>query len=119
MKTAEKIIMLSLAFFLIHCSSENEEDLLPNNNDRCEENTATLSENIIPIINQNCAISGCHVSGTGRADLSVKENIIQNATQIRSFTQNNFMPPSGSGLTLSAGQKEDIYCWVENGAQDN
>jgi hypothetical protein len=119
MKITQKIIMLGLVFFLIHCSSENEEDLQPSNNDRCKENTATLSENIIPIINQSCAISGCHVSGTGRVDLSVKENIIQNATQIRTFTQSGFMPPADSGRTLTAAQKENIYCCVENGAQDN
>lgn len=113
-------LLVLLAFTLLACSSENEEDILPDPGDeRCGNTTVSLSNNIIPIINQNCAISGCHVSGTGRLDLSVRGNIIQSASQIRNFTQSGFMPPQRSGKALTDAQKETIYCWVENGALDN
>jgi len=52
-------------------------------------------------------------------DLTVKENIIQNASLIRTYTQDGIMPPPESGRTISQQQKNDIYCWVQNGAQDN
>lgn len=103
---------------LMACNSENEEDLQPDD-DTCQDNNATLSDHIIPIINTNCAVQGCHVSGTGRVDLRVKKNIIKNAATIRSFTQNGIMPPPQTGNMLTAQQKEDIFCWVENGAMDN
>jgi len=114
-----KYIALGLALSsILACNSENEEDLTPDD-DICIENTATLSGAISTIINTNCAVPGCHVSGTGRANFTVKENIIQNASQIRTFTQNGIMPPPSSGRSLTAQQKQDIFCWVENGAQDN
>ncbi|GAB3663053.1 hypothetical protein GCM10028791_38390 [Echinicola sediminis] len=108
---------------MLACSSENEEDINPGNgnggNDRCEDNMATLSGEVSTIIENNCAISGCHVAGTGRLNLTVKANIIQNATQIRSYTESGFMPAASSGLTLTQRQKNDIFCWVADGAKDN
>ena len=114
-----KYLGLAIALsFLFACNSENEEDLNPDDA-ICLDNNATLSGSISTIINTNCAVPGCHVSGTGRVNFTVKENIIQNASQIRTFTQNGIMPPPNSGRTLTAQQKQDIFCWVENGAQDN
>lgn len=108
------LLVLSLAA----CNSENEEDILPEG-EICQENTATLSGVVSTIIETNCAVSGCHVTGTGRVDFTVNENIIQNAAQIGSFTQAGIMPPPESGGALTAQEKMDIRCWVENGAQDN
>ena len=111
-------LLVMLSCFSFSCSNENEEDLLPKD-DRCEDQTVTLSGDIIPIINQNCAVSGCHVSGTGRVNFSLEENIIAKARQIRSFTESSFMPPQASGKKLSDVEKELIFCWVERGALDN
>ncbi len=110
--------LLLLACTLFSCTNENEADLLPEE-ERCGEQPASLSGDIIPIINQNCAISGCHVSGSERVNLSEPENIIQFANQIRNFTQSGFMPAPESGKQLTAAELESIYCWVENGALDN
>ena len=118
MKTIKYLLVGLILSAFLGCSNENEEDLIPDD-DQCEDNTATLSGAVSSIIGTNCAVPGCHVSGTGRVNFTVEENIIQNASQIRSFTQNGIMPPPQSGKTLTAQQKQDIYCWVENGAQDN
>jgi hypothetical protein len=118
MRTLKYLGLAMALSFLFACNSENEEDLNPDD-DICLDNNATLSGSISTIINTNCAVPGCHVSGTGRANFTVKENIIQNASQIRTFTQSGIMPPPNSGRTLTAQQKQDIFCWVENGAQDN
>ena len=111
-------LLLLLSFAFLACNSENEEDILPGE-ELCQDNTATLSGAVSTIIETNCAVSGCHVSGTGRVNFTVSENIIQNATQIRNFTQAGIMPPPESGGSLTAQEKMDIRCWVENGAQDN
>ena len=118
MKNLKFLLYILVIASVVACNSESEDDLLPED-ELCMDNTATLSGAVSSIISTNCAVPGCHVSGTGRVNFTEKENIIQNASQIRSFTQNGIMPPPQSGKTLTAQQKQDIYCWVENGAQDN
>jgi len=118
MRTLKFLLFGLILSLVVGCNSESEDDLLPED-ELCMDNTATLSGAVSSIIGTNCAVPGCHVSGTGRVNFTEKENVIQNASQIRSFTQNGIMPPPQSGKTLTAQQKQDIYCWVENGAQDN
>ncbi|MEB2782544.1 2-polyprenyl-6-methoxyphenol hydroxylase [Algoriphagus persicinus] len=115
-------ILASITAFLlisISCSSESEDRLPPPSSVRCEDSNASLSADIVPILQQNCAVSGCHVDGTGRADFTVKDNILQFSSQIRANTQSGIMPPASSGRSLSSEQKELIYCWVTAGAKDN
>jgi uncharacterized membrane protein len=128
MKTTEQSPKLpwaaiaSFAAFLlisISCASESEDQLPPPDSTRCEDSNVKLSTDILPIIQQNCAISGCHVSGTGRADFTVKDNILQLASTISAHTQSGFMPPAGSGMSITDVEKELIYCWVKKGALDN
>ena len=105
---------------LLACSSESEDMLPPPpQTQQCEDQNVSLSQDVLPIIQQNCAVSGCHVAGTGRADFTVKANVIQNAGLIRANTQSGVMPPSGTGMSLTSQQKEAIACWVQNGAKDN
>jgi uncharacterized membrane protein len=103
------------------CSSESEDSLPPPPppSETCEDMNVSLVQDVLPIIQQNCAVSGCHVAGTGRVDFTIKENVIQNASLIRTNTQSGIMPPPGSGKSLTAAEKETIACWVQNGAQDN
>ncbi|SEI78544.1 hypothetical protein SAMN05192553_101284 [Cyclobacterium xiamenense] len=110
------LVFVSFSFFT--CATENEEDMLPEV-ERCGEQTVSLSNDVLPIITQNCAVSGCHVSGTSRVNLSIQSNILQHANQIRSFTQSGFMPPERSGNQLTDLQVETIFCWVDQGALDN
>ncbi|MDH5598588.1 MAG: hypothetical protein OEY34_05660 [Cyclobacteriaceae bacterium] len=66
------------------------------------------------IISQNCAVSGCHVSGTLRVDFTVDQNLVNYAGSIKTKTGNNSMPPGASKLTVS--EKASIACWVDDGA---
>jgi len=111
-------LLVIISYTFSSCSSDNEDDLLPKD-ERCGEQAATLSGDIIPIINQNCAVSGCHVSGTSRVNFTIEENIISRANTIRSYTESSFMPPSASGKQLSDKEKDLIFCWVDQGALDN
>ena len=109
----------SLLLISISCSSESEDMLPPPDATRCEDSNASLITDIMPILQQNCAVSGCHVAGTGRVDFTVKDNVIQNSSAIRANTQSGIMPPPASGKSISNAQKELIYCWVTAGAKDN
>ncbi|OJJ16593.1 hypothetical protein BKI52_32270 [marine bacterium AO1-C] len=79
----------------------------------------SLANDVAPIIQTNCAISGCHVSGAQNPNLSDKANIIDRAERILARTSERTMPPSSSGKSLTAQQIELIRCWVDAGAKDN
>lgn len=89
------------------------------NTDECESVEATLSGNVIPIINTKCAVSGCHISGAQFPDFTNKSNIISFSNGIRTNTHNGTMPPQSSGFSLSADELKRISCWVAGGALDN
>lgn len=76
----------------------------------------SLSSDIEPIVQSNCAIPNCHVSGGRSPNLSSKTSILSNANSIRSEVVSGSMP---RGRTLSQSQIDLIRCWVDNGAQDN
>lgn len=128
MRFQKEIITVFLVILLGSCSS-GEDDTNPNPNgnngsggnipERCENIVSTLSGQVLTIINLNCAITGCHVPGGQLPDFTIKSNIIQNASNIRLQTQSGVMPKVGSGLTLTTRQKDEILCWVANGARDN
>lgn len=79
------------------------------------ETGTSLAADVKPIIEQKCAISGCH-NGTQSPDLRTTSGIRNNASKIKSETQSGSMPKNGS---LTAEQKALIACWVDEGAQDN
>ena len=120
MKT--KFILSVLTFFAIQlmvaCTYENEEELfdLVDSNSVSEPIEVSLTNDIIPIINADCAISGCHVAGGQFPNLTVKANIISSASRTRSETQSGEMP---RGRTLSLAEKNLIKNWVDQGAKDN
>jgi hypothetical protein len=76
----------------------------------------SLSSDIEPIVQSNCAIPNCHVSGGRSPNLSRKTSILDNASSIRSEVISGSMP---RGRTLSQSQIDLIRCWVDNGAKDN
>ncbi len=68
------------------------------------------------IIDNNCAIAGCHVSGTGVPNFTNFATIQSNAANIKTATQNKTMPKTGS---LTQAEIDAIACWVDDGAHDN
>ncbi|MCE2997285.1 MAG: hypothetical protein ACK5RG_14850 [Cyclobacteriaceae bacterium] len=79
-------------------------------------NGTSYASSVQSIIQTNCAISGCHVSGTGRQNFSNKATVIANASTIKSRTGAGSMPPTGK---LPQAQIDLIACWVDDGALDN
>lgn len=77
----------------------------------------SYSARISDIISANCAVTGCHVAGTGRINFSEKSTILSNAAAIKNRTGNDSMPPGNRSLTDA--QIAEIACWVDDGAPDN
>ena len=76
---------------------------------------------IRPLMANKCALSGCHVTGfpfgdfTGYADLKAR---VDNGKLQRLVFQEQLMPPQGIS-PLSEKEKNELQCWIENGAPNN
>jgi hypothetical protein len=75
------------------------------------------SNEVRSIIEANCAVSGCHVSGNQIPNFSVFSTVKSNASDIKSRTGSRSMPPDGKSISQEEINK--IACWVEDGAKDN
>lgn len=75
----------------------------------------SFAVSISPIIQNNCAINGCH-NGSQFPDFRVFKNIQDNAARIKTHTSNRTMP---IGRVLSQTQIDLIACWVDDGAIQN
>jgi hypothetical protein len=82
----------------------------------------SFSEEVFPIVQNNCAISGCH-NGDNGADKNwlnfslFKSNAADVKDRItRPVTDSGHMPQTGS---ISREQIQTIVCWVDQGAQNN
>lgn len=82
------------------------------------ESGISYKSNIEPIILANCAVSGCHVTGGRRPDLSSYTAVKAAAAGVKNRTGNRTMP-IGANRTLSQEQIDMIACWVDDGAKDN
>jgi hypothetical protein len=75
----------------------------------------SFSASIAPIIEDNCAVSGCH-NGSQFPDFRVFKNVHDNAFEIKKLTADGTMPQDG---TITQEQINRIACWVDDGAPDN
>ena len=77
----------------------------------------SLETEIMPIIEANCAVSGCH--GNVQSPLfGSKEAVRGSAARIEARTSAGTMPPAGRE-DLTQAQIDLISCWVEDGAPNN
>lgn len=110
----KKIIITSVltagTLFLL-ASSCKKKDATPSN---CST-TLSFSKDIQPIINSNCAISGCH-NGSAKPNLTSYSNVKAETSAIKSEVSSGSMP---KGRTMSAADKDALLCWIANGAANN
>lgn len=94
----------------------------------CQDTTAVLinsgvsfNASVKPIIEANCAVTGCHVAGNPEMIPNFQEtaNILSNAGAIRDNTSAKIMPPPDSGRSLSDEEIQLIACWANDGGPDN
>lgn len=76
-----------------------------------------FSSDVKAIIDANCAISGCHVTGGSSTSFTSLANIQSSATDIKSRTQSGNMPKNASKLPQT--ELDAIACWVDDGALNN
>lgn len=81
--------------------------------------SGTLLADVRPILDANCAVSGCHVgSNAARVNLKDANNIVARATDIKDRVTVGNMPPQNSGYSLTADEISLLTCWVTDGGQE-
>ena len=113
----KKILIVFSLVALLGCTSDNFEEFY-NINDECSELGTSFQNDIQPIISTNCAISGCHVTGTGLPPWQTYNQISARAEDI-AIRITIDMPPSVSGKSLTATEIAQIQCWAEAGTPNN
>lgn len=82
---------------------------------------ATYTGDIASIIENKCAISGCHNAGSHLGDFTTYGEVKERADNGR-IRQNVFelkiMPPA-SAEKLTDAEKEKLQCWLDDGAPQN
>lgn len=99
------------------CEYKNEEELF-GEKEACGEAVSFAAE-IEPLIQANCALSGCHAAGGVFPELTTFEKISASAPEIKQMTQILQMPPPSSGKSLTQQEIDHIACWLEQGAPKN
>ena len=117
MKTIGSYLIGVGLLFFFSCAYDNAEDLY--GKAECPPGGVHFSDTIEPIISMNCAVAGCHVTGSQLPTLETYEQIAANASLIKDRTSSGIMPPPTSGISLSAEEINNIACWVDAGAPQN
>ncbi|MBL4653457.1 MAG: hypothetical protein JKY53_11455 [Flavobacteriales bacterium] len=82
--------------------------------------TCKFTDHIKPIIDLNCAFSGCHDGSNAPGDFSsyseIKSRVDNGFFETKVLSSSKDMPPSGA---LSQADRDLIQCWLDNGAVDN
>ena len=115
MKRLLFLLLGSLLF--VQCSSDNEEDLYPVDNNNCATDSLNYDKDIAFIINANCAIPGCHVAGGQPPNYENYQAAVDNkgGIQRRAIDQKT-MPPSGP---LSSCDLSKLQAWLDDGTPEN
>ncbi len=113
----KKAILFGWILALFSCAYDNAEELYGEN--ECPPGGVSFTQKVLPIIEANCAVSGCHVNGQQSPTLENHTQIANNAGKIKEWTSSGIMPPSTSGRSLTADEINSIACWVDAGAINN
>ena len=97
-------LSISVMYFVINLSSFHKAS-------SCDGVTPTYTEGVSTILNKNCALSGCHVSGFVNGDFSTYSGAQSKKDDIKNMVEKKLMPPTGG---LSDSDIQTISCWVEN-----
>lgn len=114
------LLLTAFSIGLHSCYYDNIEELYGKNQPPPIDTTQVVSfaNDVTPFINNTCAISGCHISGTGRQPLT-NYNEIKNAIEnfnLKNRVESGNMPPGGNADETG---KQKLFRWINNGYPNN
>ncbi len=111
-------ISLTVIFgFQLSCADHNFPSYV------CPDNEVSYLEDVKPIVEAKCGITGCHNGSLGAErnwlDFGAFQAKAQNGN-VKNYVINRIMPPAHSpNGGLSQDQINAIACWVDEGAPNN
>lgn len=143
MKRSISIVLL-LALVAVLSNSCKHEPWVPQNfnpspddtvttSSSCSPDTVYFQNEVLPIFASSCAMSGCHDANTAEDGVILDSyfNILSTGDvdpgdpngskvfEVLYETGEDMMPPTSSGVTLTQEQRDAIYTWILQGAQNN
>ncbi|MCB0395936.1 MAG: hypothetical protein KDD36_04755 [Flavobacteriales bacterium] len=110
------LFIFLFAGLFVSCTSDREE--VPQI-EVCDTLSSGYNANVKPIIQSNCAVSGCHQGSFQYGDFT-KYSVVKSKVDQGTFRQKVLitkeMPPSG---TLNDIDLQILTCWVNKGAPNN
>lgn len=105
---------------------------IPSTKVDCNNGEVDFVNQVLPILQTSCATSGCHNVGSHKEGIvldsykNIMETVEVNAGDANSSklyevlieTGNDIMPPTSSGMSLTAAQKNIIKDWINQGAKN-
>jgi hypothetical protein len=108
------LVLLVFGGMVMSCSSDDEVAFVAD----CSTIEPSFEATVNPIIQNKCAVTGCHGTGSvnGPGPLVTYEQIFANRAAIRASVVSGRMPKTGS---LTTNEKNQLICWIDNNALDN
>ena len=89
----------------------------------CSTRNVSYSGDIVPILDQTCAIPNCHVNGFINGDFEFYADLKAQSDNgsLRNQIESGAMPPSDTAgpTELTDDELETFLCWIEDGALEN
>ncbi len=112
-------LWMALVLFIISaCTYNSEEELGARifGNITRDEMVISFTSQVRPIIDSNCAISNCHVVGTGLPDFTIDAAVVANSEEINTRVSDGIMPPA-TQEPLTFEEKDLLISWINQGAE--
>jgi hypothetical protein len=106
------ILTVIISSTAIHCSKSGSDATTTTYT--CDPNIS-FANTVKPILDHNCNYAGCHDDQVVTA-LNTYQTVHDGAAQIKLSIQTGKMPKN---RTISAADKNAIFCWIDNGAKNN
>lgn len=110
-----------IMLMLSSCYKDNAEDMYPP--DSCDLSTVTYTNSVIPVMQQSCALAGCHIDArTTGISLSTYEGVAavaSNGKLLQAIKHTGPSPMPQGGAKLDDCTISKIEKWVTDGAPNN
>ena len=116
-----------LSTYFQSCYNDNEEDLYGASTTVCDTAVGTYTKSVLPIMNAQCATSGCHNAATASAGANLSGYATTKAyiTNSKDFFLGSIKHTSGFSVMPKGGNKiptcdiSKIESWINAGMPNN
>ncbi|MCB0429996.1 MAG: hypothetical protein H6585_00230 [Flavobacteriales bacterium] len=118
-RTARVAAALAVPFLLVQ-GCTNDREVLPDI-PICDTMQVSYAQDVYPLIQVSCAVSGCHENGYIYGDFTnyqeLKDKVDLGVFQTEVFDQKSM--PQAPVAPLTGAELQLLECWVEHGALNN